>query len=260
MVKLLVREGILVNEKMGDGETALHAVCWEDNYSYTKKRIIRFLLRNDADVNVLNNSGNTPLTCSNTNYEKIFVKKLAILKHENQFICQKNLEYLNQKRVRKIWQDCIKELELLSGTKFFKNYSLYDVLKIFFKQNEKLFTLIKNERFKAAFQLAMSNMRASIKYFGNDLANIFYVAGIRVDVIQSEEKKLGSIFKHYLPELVIRKTASFIYEDEYLESDRSNDSDPESELEEDDDEDGFIFNFHDYSAYGYGYNPFQRWF
>lgn len=216
MVQLLLKKGALVNEKSFRGMTALHIAT-----KYDLPRIMSILLKQGADTNILDDNGNTPVTCATFNVyhlKSCLVKELALRKFEGQLVCDQNMDWLKsgancRYRSPTFFRRCLKELGIMKKTSVYKNYSLYDILKMRTNLN-KLFFLVKNEKFYRAFKIA-SKVKISAKIY--DVKNIFDVVLQAIEKLKPEEDKLESIFKNHLPSVPIRKIANYIIQDLYLE-------------------------------------------
>lgn len=211
IVKLLLKKGAQVNEKILKGETVLHIAS-----SSYKPQIVYILLEHGANVNAINDSGKSPLTFAYpTDIKEILIKELAKLSFQSQQICEENLEYLRHHQdLQKTFDSCLDELQRMKDYEVYKGFSLYDILEMR-KEHRKLIYLTKNENFVAAFKSPRYIKRFC--YYDNDLDYIFEDAMKRTYILQSEEKKLYSILKNCLPELVIRKIVYFANEHLFFE-------------------------------------------
>lgn len=214
-VKLLLKSGAKVNEKIIKGMTVSHYAC---KRPFEKSKVVSLLLEYGADLNILDNSGNTPLTVAHLSIEWTLVSELAKLRVENQPICSKNLEYLRQEEdLRETFDDCWEELIVMKSQKFYCGYSLYDVLKMK-KKRKKLIYLTKNEDFVVGFDSYRANV--PLKNYGHDLDNIFDEALRNGKILLSEEDKLRSVFKDFeynLPDVVIQRIVYFSNEDLFFD-------------------------------------------
>lgn len=211
IVKLLLKKGADVNGKTLHGETVLHIAS-----SSYKPQIVYILLEHGANVNALNDNGKSPLTYAYpTEIQEILVKELAKLRFEGQPICNENLECLRKhKDLQKTFDNCLDELRRMKDYQIYNGYSLYDILKMH-KQPRKLILLTKNVDFVVAFKSPRYTKRFC--YYDSDLDYIFEDALKRTYILQSEEKKLHTIFKNTLPELVTRKIAYIANEHLFFE-------------------------------------------
>lgn len=205
MLEFLLKNGAIVDDvEETHKETALGYASrtGEDN-------LIRILLDYGADLNKTNELNETPFTVADDTF--ILVKELAKLKFESKFICNRNLEYLQQKEnVREVFEDCIKELQKMRDTKFYNNFSLYEILKLR-KNRIKLILLTKNEDFVSAFKLTC-NISLSFEYYGDDLKDDFENALKKRDILECEKKKIyesGLGKKFSVPSEVIEIIAEF---------------------------------------------------
>lgn len=229
MVELLLDNGANVNdkaEKEYGGATALHRACeydgreddddddWVDYASVVKKeKIIRLLLQRGADISILNDSQISPL--QNAPRGKVFValQELATLAFENELICHENLEFLKRNEVLyETFENCFKELEKMKKWKFYENYSLYDIFHMR-KSPKQLIYLLKNKKLVDKYTSVSGNYKYEFKNYSYDFHyTLFRKTKYRAMTLESEEKKLVSIFKDYLPKLVIHKIAYFVKE------------------------------------------------
>lgn len=213
MVKLLLKNGAHINEKSKEGKTALHGAS---NNCAEPEVLVPFLLELGADVNILDDYGETPFTVAEDFEVKvIFVKELAKLKFENQFICDRNLEYLEQnENLIGIFQNCLEELSRMKNHKIYNNFSLYDIFKMR-KQNRRLVFMTKNEEFVEAFRLLWN--RQLFQCYGKYLDGIFEKALGKGNILLTEEKKLRSVLKNILPDLIIHRVAYFANENLFFD-------------------------------------------
>lgn len=204
--KLLLKNGANVNVEVPEfgGETALHAACLNQ-----EAEDVRLLLQYGADINIMSEYGQTPLTAmeDEPRHKKTLMKHLAMMRFKDQPICDENLEYVRQNEdLQKIFNRCSIELKKMKNLRIYDNYTLYDVL---LSEHDcmKLFLLLRNKNFVAAFKSCRN--RKFFKYFGQDVDRILQKVAKIKNAIESEEKKLYLIFKDCLPLLVIRKIAFF---------------------------------------------------
>lgn len=207
MLKLLLKKGARVNDRDDSGRTALYGTSFE---------VLPLLLRLGADINVQDNDGLTPFTFEPyLDKEEIFVKHLAQLKFENQFISAENLKHLDERQdLRKLFEECLGELQRMKDHKLYTGFSLYDVLHTH-QRPKKLISLTKNENFVEKFNCLDLE---SFQYYGDDLDDNFRQVTKRRDIIETEKMaemgKLYPIFKNHFPDLVLRKIV--YYETEHL--------------------------------------------
>lgn len=210
MIKVLLKSGLSINE-----DSFLEHWIRE---SYSPD-MVQFLIEHGADLNVTNFSGETPLYTmiqANNDYRarvniKILIKELAKMKYEGKPICDENLDCLKKFNVLKtMFEKCLHELQKLEDSVFWNGLNLYDILKMR-TQRCKLTTLTKNECFVSAFKsVCDSNI---FKFYGSNIDHIFEKAAERRDVLCLAEIEMSSIFKNYLPDLVIRNVSYFLNED-----------------------------------------------
>lgn len=199
-----------INQKWDNGVTALHLAS-----GISEPEILKFLLSRGADVNIMDDNGETPLTKTIStvkNEDNTLIKHLAKLKLENKFICEKNLDCLFKRRESwKMLTNFFDELQRMKNIKFYNDISFYDVLEM--KKNpKKLILLCKNKDFEKGF---MSHRRIhitpnnSFPNFGHEMDAIFLHYYYKSYVFQRKEKKLISILKNHLPELAISRIAYY---------------------------------------------------
>lgn len=213
LIKMFLKNGLQINERFWKGKTALHEVC----YPYWDYEV-RILFKYGADLNIMNDDGNTPLMIiaahvlhDETRIKEALAKELAKLKFDGKFICSENLKWLQEHiNFRKNVDDCLEELQRMKDTKFYNNYTLYSIIKLK-KYLKKLTFLAKNEDFVLAFE-SSKKCNLSIHY-QEDLDEIFNDALERKNILQADEKKMYLIFKELLPELVISKVVYYLNED-----------------------------------------------
>lgn len=215
-LELLLKNGADVNRK-SRGDTALHMASLYDVLP-GREKIIFLLFEYGADINILDRSNKTPLQCATINEKIIFLhkkflnkytllKELAKLKFEQRYICDENLEHLQQhKNIRQHFENCLGELQRMKSLTIYNDISVYNILQMRHQQ-KKLIALTRNEDFVTAFETLRYN--ESFEYYGEELDHIFDNALDKCDVLLMEEKKLYSIFKSSFPELIIRYIAYF---------------------------------------------------
>lgn len=200
-----MKHGAPVNDRISWGHTPLHIASVEGEHE-----IVCELLEHGADVNLIEMFGNTPFMLAFNESRVNLVKKFAIMRLEGQPICEENLESLKEDdECQKLFVDCVDELQKMKKHRLCDNISLYDVFRMK-KKHKKLFVLTKNKNFCSSFESSWE--RESFMNYGKELDYIFEDALARRNNFLSEEKRLLSIFKDYLPELAIRKIAYFTYE------------------------------------------------
>lgn len=173
------------------------------------------MLKNNVDINVLTDQGNTALQYSTKNTLKLMLREIAKFSFEGLYVCPENLNYLNaQKSNLKYFENCLAELREMKHSVAHGAWSFYDILKMQ-KQLGKLLSLAKNEGFVAVFKI--SKKHEIFKQYKDDLYYIFLDAVKMRDILMLEVEKLHFIFKDYLPELVIDKVAYFSVEHVFYE-------------------------------------------
>lgn len=174
MVKFLINKGVHVNERNEcDGSTVLHEAC--DSKTRRSARFIHLLFKYGVDPNILDYFGKVPINYSKS-YEvsKTIVIELAKMKFDDQWICSKNLKYLDSMEcsLKKTFEDCLKELERMRDCKFYNNISLFFILSSHYRRtNTLLISLTKDKDLVMAFKSGWN--RRSFKYYGKELDDIF---------------------------------------------------------------------------------------
>lgn len=172
------------------------------------------LLKYGADIDVLDHLSGFHITNSVheiQDLKKVVIRTLVELKFEGLKISEKNLEYIQgHDDLQKTFDDCSEELNKMKSIKFYGGLSIYDVFKVT-RQPKKLISLTKNEDLVEAFR---SSWNSEIFKFYSYFKHAFEDALKKRDILLSDEKKLHSIFKDVLPELVINRIA--LLENEHL--------------------------------------------
>lgn len=212
MAELLLKNHALVNERTDDGRTAMHIAL----RSLESSDIAHMLLDYDVDLNILTNSGITPLAHAPNFFIGTLIKHLARFSIKfNQPVCDENIEFLRGQNKLKKLEDCLDELRRMKNRIVYNGISLYDIFTMS-EKSKKLTFLTMNKDFLASFWSAWN--RNLFKNYREILDGIFKRAVERRDFLQAEEKKLRSIFKDILPELIIRKVAFFNNAQLFIES------------------------------------------
>lgn len=230
MLKLFLRKGAKINQVVFNGMTALHIAV-----RFNLMRIINLLLRYGADMNILDGKGKTALTCAKQESNGwILFREMSKLMAANKPVCKENLNFMHDGLFhRKYFNDCLAEAQVMKDYKLTDDFSMLDILDS--GKRKKLITLITNEEFVENFWLGIKKtgkvklieVRFALKknhrkkkifeHHISDLERVFKEAKENGDIIESEYKKLYSVFKNHLPDLVIRKIAYFLNEDLYNE-------------------------------------------
>lgn len=214
VVNLLLRKGVNINERSIDGRTALH---WAVSSCYPE--IIPTLIENGTDLNILDRPGGTPLTrACKFHIQRTLVQELTKSKFEGQIVCPVNIEFINRNNnLQKIFEDSLIELKRLKDLKFYKGYTLYDILKMR-KYRIKLANLMRNENLVKAFTVCRN--RELFRFLGDELDDVFKTSLNRTRNLQTVENNINSIFKNYkytLPNIAVQKIAYFVNEDLFYE-------------------------------------------
>lgn len=217
MVKLLLRNGVKVNETSQRKRTALHFVASGDMLDHryaTGRDEIYMLLDNGADLNIGDRKGETPLTLASKEMQEILTLEIAKLKFEGQTISPVNLEFIKRnKNLQSIIENSHYELKRLADSEFYEGFTLYDFLKMR-KHRKKLAYLTKNDDFVKAFDACRN--REFFKLFGDELDRIFaqsFCRGTQLDAVENDIRLSFKNYKYVLPDLVISKISYFVNED-----------------------------------------------
>lgn len=211
--KLLLKNNVKINEVLDIGDTALHYAC-----RIGDEDMIRMLLDYGADLNVLDGDGETCFTQEDLMLfeDKVrVVKELALLRFENQPIGKQNLDYLEKKKdLLEVFEACLEELKKMKNLKIYNSFSIYDILKMR-KNYKKLILMTKNKDFVKAFNHCRN--KESFEYYGYCVNDLFEESLEKGSILKTEEECLYSIFKDYLPAIVIRNIAYMANENLFLE-------------------------------------------
>lgn len=227
-VKLLLKKGAKINEKGWMDQTEL--------FRAQSRMVIHILLENGADVNVVDEFGDSPLkVIPHTDRKHMIIKELAKLKFDNQKIHPKILEHLAENSNLKFFFDCcLEELLSMKDFEFFEGLSLSDILMLK-NQPKKLALIAKNEDFISTFDFS--------KYFityGRDLCRILKKAEDIRDAVEIEEEKIyesGLDKKFFLPpeimDIIVEFATDHLYYQRTWKSEKA-ESDSDSEFKYDD--------------------------
>lgn len=200
LVELFLDHGAEINAGNDEGLTSLHIACLSNN-----ETIIKILLQRGADISSMSKLNETPFSLLGLKKSEFtlsitaMVKEFAKVFFENIQVCKSDLDLIrSHPKVRKIFENCKKELFQMSSTKIYGSYSYYSILKMSVSV-KKLANLAKNEEFVKSFQ---DNL--SFNYYKADLQLIFEKAIQVRDNSLVVFSRLNSIFGDFLPEVVIR--------------------------------------------------------
>lgn len=216
IIKLLVSNGADVNATDHFGCTALHEACQSHN-----PETIYTLIRAGADLNAVNSFDKTPLTTlmpfdfqimvSNFSNEQtlniyksilIFTKELSKLVLENIELHKINTKFLKTNpNANDLFKKCKAELDRMNCTKFYGTLTYYSLLKK--KCLKKILNLLNDEELLIKFQQQCK----TLLYYDDDLHKIFDEAVQLKEEFESVYSKIKSVFKNFLPDLVLRKLA-----------------------------------------------------
>lgn len=202
---LLLLKGANVNARDSLGCTPLHNACRSHN-----EYVIDLLLLNGANVCAQNKQGKTPFSQLEprhhyNNYDscaKLMVKELAKLKFQNTEVYIPDMSLIKANPIaQKHFDKCMNELQQMSSTRFYGFHSYYSMLMS--KNIKKLARLMKNQDFLTKFEKGTGKYF----YYGNDLQRILVRATQVRDESQVVYSRLFSVFRGYLPEVIIEKLA-----------------------------------------------------
>lgn len=203
ITNVLLSYNAAINTKhIKDGSTVLHKACLGNN-----EGLVASLVDHGVDLNAENNNGYTAFSLTgrwiNVRSKFILIKALAKLHFENVAISEKDMELIrSDARSLECFSKCKAELTEMNDTKFYNNFSYYDILKIS-RNIKKLANLTLNDELVDKF---FDNL-IEFSYFYEELSKAWNKA-IKVGKDLNEvNDRLFNIF-NFLPFLVRRKLAS----------------------------------------------------
>lgn len=202
IVDLLISKGAFVNSLSKMSYTPLHKAC-----SNNVVQNISLLIRKGADVNAEDPNGQTPVSFlqeENDNYDECvieMVKEFSKLTFKGSVVSKKNMDFVRASPMaEEHFENCKRELQLMADTKFRADYSYFCLLDK--KMNlKKLAQLTKNEEFVTKFEKGLPNF----SYYVEDLQEVWKDASRVKDEMDAVYEILKSVFKEFLPEIVLRK-------------------------------------------------------
>lgn len=201
-LNLLLLNGVNINIKCEQGWTALHQACSERSGD-----AIDFLIQNGASISEEEKNGRTPFSLlepeqfneSDVPCINIMVKEFAKLKFSGSIISKKDMELLDSHvDVQEYFQNCTKELNVMSSTKLYDFYSYYYVLKMSKRSKRKLANLTKNNEFVTKFEENINKFF----YYKSDLQRIMEDAIQIRDESIIVDSRLKTAFGDSLPDVV----------------------------------------------------------
>lgn len=207
IIKSLLNAGADINARDIEGQTPLYDPCKQN-----VKEMIMFLLQRGADLTCEDDNGRTPfgemihfrgLFGNIRGSVNVMIKEFAKLRFENSLVSKKDMKMIQEDPgFLQKFKQCLAELEKMSNTMFYKKRTYYSVLKM--QKNVKKFSVLtKNEEFVTNFNEGLG----SFHWYKKDLKMIFTEAETVRRDFESTYAKLYSIFRDYLPEIVIEKVA-----------------------------------------------------
>lgn len=202
IMHILLDNGANVHSKTTNGWTALHQVCFDDNFLMIVELIAR-----GADVDATDGSGMPSIAVWNhysksdvvTRSLKAIIEEVAKKKFANLESCGETSLIISGYEPYKNYYDvCMQELQLMKKTIILKNLTLYSVLK---KKLRQLSFLTKNEEFVENFRRKI----VAFKIYQTELKRKIDSAFQLQVEIQIIDKKLKSIFQSTFPFVVLRK-------------------------------------------------------
>lgn len=208
VVKLLVMKGADVNAKDDNGRTPLHEAC-----IYQRFLVLSFLIQKGADVNAKDAKGNTPFSLLKydsfrENYAVCFyvlLREYAKLLFERARVPRSYtalIKPMMSPELKQTLRDYAEELERMSRTPLWGNYTYYSVLKGSLSLR-KLALLIKDERLTRRIEINMCGFR----YFKKDLSGLFEEALYLRNRLIGTECRLEFVFGDNLPERALKRMA-----------------------------------------------------
>lgn len=201
MVNLLLKNGARINDRTF-GLTVLEKAC-----EMNRSEIIYILLKYGADLDTWYDLD-----------EKVsvnFAKELAKLIFEDQPVSSKNLEYMqykHNKSLYEIFKNCERELKRMKNHDIHDGISMYDIFKM--RQNDKRYILLlKNQ--VLVDELSLPRHLKKYHFYGEEINNNFQNTLEKTKILQFQEKiiyKSGLNKKFSLSHEVIEMIAYFANE------------------------------------------------
>lgn len=200
---LLLSNGSDINAVDNDGWTTLHLACANNIEAAVEK-----LIHKGADVNILDCENHTAfmeLYVEDETFQFfecmcIMVREFSKLSFKNLFIHPNNITKVQQTPdSRGYFKRCLTELNQMTDTKFYSNYSYYSVLEMS-KNIKKLANLSKNKEFVSKF---LKNIN-KFPCYESELRKILEEATEMKNKSMALCSELYKLFKDSFPDVVIR--------------------------------------------------------
>lgn len=202
IIRLLLKNGADVLAKGGYGRTALHTAC---NKNFDK--VIDLLMRKGADVNIEDDYGMTPflkLNQKKPEYDaclNMMIREMAKLKFKGVKVSEKNMMFIECGiESREYFAECLKEMELMSKSKFYAPFTYYSVLKMS-NSIRRLSYLTTNWEFLKGYEENLDKFAI----YKSDLQEIMNEAKNRRDGALAIRCKLQNLFRGKVPDVVVRE-------------------------------------------------------
>lgn len=205
MTDFLLSKGANVNAKSTFNQTALHFACGR-----CEEAVILRLIRAGARISEEDDNGQTPFYYLLVNRQgdsciNAMIQEMAKEKFLNESaVSQTDMDLIrNERPLMEHFQVCTAELDRMSGTKFYSNYSYISVLKMARCNIKKLAKLTRKEEFVSKFEKNLGEFFC----YESDLREVLDEACKVRNKSFQVYSTLYSIFKNYFPDIVIRKLA-----------------------------------------------------
>lgn len=206
LVRFFCALGGDVNAKDDEG-TALHVACSTNNL-----KLISFLIRRGADLNVEDRNEKTPLLKLDprrNGFSKclgVMINELSRLSFESLPVPQKDMAFIRRyQKSQEYFEECLSEIDRMKNDKIYKFYSYHSVLNKTISVR-KLAFLAKNERISRGWPY---------HNYSFDLRVTFEEALAVRNKYESTFLELKSTMGGVFPDVVLRRLAdSFTFEKE----------------------------------------------
>lgn len=222
IIKYLISKGADVNGKDDNNDTALHEACQRCNYE-----IISLLIRSGADISPQGIRKDTPFSIildpedpeyydwdidySKDQYNKCvfyMIKEFAKLLYKNISVSKEDM-HLVGKIAPYRFDGCTTELIEMNSVNFFGSHSFYSLLNKSISVT-KLASLTNNENIARKFY----SYKETLNFYQDDLQLIWEEAVCFREKFQNVTSTLNSIFNNFLPDVVVRKLAKCLIQED----------------------------------------------